>query len=711
MAAPSGHPDYGGSGMRRRQSTVHSEDDDTAPNAPTIGLDGQTGKASADSNDAPAAQSSSNTPSASVESSIPLSSPSLTVDAPPRVRFSSDVERQPPAASSASPALHERPPRSAGSTHSVLKNRPTTAELSLDTDNAAPKPTVLGGGLVRSPPPVTSPPTLTRRITSPTSPTSPTGRGRGYSLRSALFRRNISETAESPSTVIELQETAGASTEPPPGRPLSIETGKSDADTSITIAPAGDSRSSEASKSTKGLQGISALPHYESWILSRARRNGVVRAASAAYQRSRKIILRIQEIPPSKDGRHIDLDASRKKDLIDERTGKVYCGNTIRSTRFTPWNFLPRQLFAQFSKLANFYFLCVSILQMIPGLSTTGQYTTFAPLMFFVSISMAKEGIDDLRRHKLDKAENIRDAKVLHAYRPTKAGSPDTTATEAPEVAPIHWAPIKWRDVKVGDVVKLERNDAAPADLVLLRSSGPNGIAYVETMALDGETNLKSKQATSSISKACVTEENVAACRAHFVVEDPNLDLYNFEGKVTVDGKTSPLTNNEIIYRGSILRNTPDAIGMVIYSGEECKIRMNANKHPRIKAPSLQSIVNRIVIFIVIFVIALAIFNTVAYQIWDSNENKSWYLTNAGVAFFPILTSFIIMFNTMIPLSLYVSLEIIKLAQMYFFNDIDMYDPVSDTPCEARTSTINEELGQIRYDLRIVPMFTCANRF
>ena len=75
--------------------------------------------------------------------------------------------------------------------------------------------------------------------------------------------------------------------------------------------------------------------------------------------------------------------------------------NFIKSSKYTVWNFLPRQLFAQFSKLANFYFLTVSILQMIPGLSTTGRFTTFAPLMFFVSLSMGKEGYEDFRRASL----------------------------------------------------------------------------------------------------------------------------------------------------------------------------------------------------------------------------------------------------------------------------------------------------------------------
>ena len=107
---------------------------------------------------------------------------------------------------------------------------------------------------------------------------------------------------------------------------------------------------------------------------------------------------------------------------------------------------------------------------------------------------------------------------------------------------------------------------------------------------------------------------------------------------------------------------------------------------------------NKVVIILVIFVIALAIFNTVAYQIWQEQvEEDAWYLTDASVAFFPVLASFIILFNTMIPLSLYVSLEIVKLCQMFLLNDIQMYDESSDTPMEARTSTINEELGQVDY--------------
>ncbi|OCK80446.1 phospholipid-translocating P-type ATPase [Lepidopterella palustris CBS 459.81] len=698
MAGGDNRADNGGDGIRRRHSSQYDVVDLVAPapsetsTSPTAyNIEGPR-RVMTDPNSVVESTSSA------VDNSARRSLARPSIDAAPRVRFSTDVERPPsePARTGSFGGFLD----STQDRKSSLSKRPGTPELFINTHERASHggSTVLGQGTVGSPSSIVS--STSPRSASWTSPLSPTTRNRGYSLRRALFHRAAENQATSPGSVIELQEGAGSSSRVAPNYQADMTWSKKSGDTTIMISPADLEYPGLPERTTKakGVKGTSALPNYETWIQKNVKQNGISHKVGAFADRARKFILRIHDIPPSKDGRHIDLDASRKKPLIDERTNKAYIGNTIRSSRYNAWNFLPRQLIAQFSKLANFYFLCVSILQMIPGLSTTGSYTTIAPLIFFVSISIAKEGYDDLRRYRLDKEENNRVAKVLHAYKPTTTAPSDEESAPSPTVGLLHWATTKWKDLRVGDVIHLNRNDPAPADLVLLYSSGENGIAYVETMALDGETNLKSKQTTASLAKVCKTPESVATCNAKFVVEDPSLDLYNFEGRVTVDGETSPLSNSEIIYRGSVLRNTPGAIGMVIYSGEECRIRMNANKNPRIKAPSLQSIVNRVVIVIVIFVLSLAIFNTVAYQIWAERiEEHSWYLNNAGVAFVPILASFFIMFNTMIPLSLYVSLEIIKLAQMFLLNDIDMYDEVSDTPFEARTSTINEELGQISY--------------
>ena len=462
-----------------------------------------------------------------------------------------------------------------------------TPNLSLDTSTAlsasqekAPqaRQTSLSSSSTRSPVSMHS------RMSSVRSPTSPRTRDRGFSLRRSILARNIQP--ESNGSIIELQP-AGPSTEQiEPSAPTDRGGPYKKSDTTITIssmieqAPLVD----PASQPVKKTLGLSSLPHYESWVASKADSAGLLSQFRTLKEKLRKRILRIREIPPSKDGRHLVIDPKRRKKLIDDRTGHEYIDNTILSSRYTLYNFLPRQLFAQFSKLANFYFLCVSILQMIPGLSTTGTYTTIVPLLFFVTISIAKEGYDDLRRYRLDKAENNRTSCVLRTHGPAESEGHDGNGSTSTANERQPWVETKWQDIRVGDIVRLKRDDAAPADLVLLHAQGTEETAYIETMALDGETNLKSKHASPLLAKSCRTVDELARCNAHLVVEDPNLDLYNFEGKVSVGNETLPLANSEIIYRGSVLRNTSEAVGLVIYSGEECKIRMNATKNPRIKA-------------------------------------------------------------------------------------------------------------------------------
>ncbi len=437
-------------------------------------------------------------------------------------------------------------------------------------------------------------------------------------------------------------------------------------------------------------------------------------------------LLRQRLLPPSRDGRHIPLNPglARQKPLKDERTGHSYVPNFIRSCRYTVWNFLPKQLFFQFSKLANFYFLIIGVVQMIPGLSTTGTYTTIGPLVAFVALSMAKEGYDDYRRYRLDKLENRSSACVLdpegtvnHEPRAMRgvprrlfnrekpiASNADVQVVELDSATTPdddecgQWAEVEWQDIRVGDVIRLRRDENVPADIILLHATGPNGVAFIETMALDGETNLKSKQACPLLAKHCSSVAGMRECEAEIVTEDPNLDLYNFEGRATVNGETMPLTLNEVVYRGSTLRNTTQAIGLVINSGEECKIRMNANRNVRAKAPQMQHAVNRIVLMLVFFVVILSVGCTVGYIIWRrSHESRAWYLRRGTVSLGQIFVAFVIAYNTLIPLSLYVSLEIVKLGQLFLLHDIEMYDPVTDTPMKANTTTILENLGQVSY--------------
>ncbi|KAG9546808.1 phospholipid-translocating P-type ATPase, partial [Aureobasidium melanogenum] len=349
MAGHDDHSDDLG-GVRRRHSAHYDHNDIDIIHARHDGLSGE--------------RSQSNPSTSGTD--IPTHTVRESGEQPSRVRFS----------------LQEQRPDISSRGKKRKSDEDTRPNLSVDTNAAA------AHSPVRS---VTASSSSNSRPKM--SPLSPQTRARGYSLRSSLFQRNMHDRSvnspASPSSIIEMAPIGPSDQHGSSHTALTPHSGKKSMDTVVEVAQMNDDDRDLEEQDIKlatfeqhqGVQGIGALPHYQSWIQQHTARNKTWRSLKAGYHKARKSVLRIQEIPPTKDGRHIDLDASRKTTLLDERTGKAYITNHIRSSRYTAWNFVPRQLFAQFSKLANFYFLCVSILQMIPGLSTTGTYTTIIPLL------------------------------------------------------------------------------------------------------------------------------------------------------------------------------------------------------------------------------------------------------------------------------------------------------------------------------------------
>ncbi|KAI1127067.1 hypothetical protein F5Y10DRAFT_201294 [Nemania abortiva] len=433
-------------------------------------------------------------------------------------------------------------------------------------------------------------------------------------------------------------------------------------------------------------------------------------------------LLRRKPLPPSKDGRHIPLNpgAVRNEPLLDERSGKPYISNSVRSNRYTLLSFLPKQLVFQFGRLANTYFLIIGILQQINDWSPTGRYTTLGPLIAFVALIMAKEGYDDYRRYLLDREDNLALVSVLDlggtsGEKPT--AKPSTflgkkfrekhlqregeRAMQEPGLEEEHgkrWTRIKWRDLGVGDIIRLERNERVPADIVLLHATGAHSVAYIDTMALDGETNLKSKQPSTLVASRCDTISKLENLSGELVCEDPNANLYQFEGSITINGETMPLTANEVVFRGSTIRNTSETIGVVINTGEECKIRMNANQHVRTKSPKINRFTNRIVLSLVFILFAITAGISGGYVLWQRDyESKNPFLAFAPVSGGAIIIGTIILINALIPLSLYIVIEFVKVFQAFHMNDIEMYDAETDTPVSINTNTILEDLGQVEY--------------
>ncbi|XP_006837581.1 PREDICTED: probable phospholipid-transporting ATPase IC [Chrysochloris asiatica] len=359
-----------------------------------------------------------------------------------------------------------------------------------------------------------------------------------------------------------------------------------------------------------------------------------------------------------------------------------YATNAIKTYKYNAFTFLPMNLFEQFKRAANFYFLILLILQAIPQISTLAWYTTFVPLLLVLGITAIKDLVDDVARHKMDNEVNNRTCEVIRDGR---------------------FKITKWKDVQVGDVMRLKKNDFIPADILLLSSSEPNSLCYVETAELDGETNLKFKMALEITDRHLQRENALATFDGFIECEEPNNRLDKFTGTLFWRNLSFPLDADKILLRGCVIRNTDSCHGLVIFAGADTKIMKNSGK-TRFKRTKIDYLMNYMVYTIIVVLILLSAGLSIGHAYWEAQVgNYSWYLYD-GEDYLPSYRGFltfwgyIIVLNTMVPISLYVSVEVIRLMQSYFINwDLQMYYPEKDTPAKARTTTLNEQLGQIHY--------------
>lgn len=386
------------------------------------------------------------------------------------------------------------------------------------------------------------------------------------------------------------------------------------------------------------------------------------------------------------------LDCVKKKEKEKERRIRAndreynlsynYATNGIKTSKYNVLTFLPLNLFEQFQRIANAYFLCLLVLQVIPAISSLSWFTTVVPLALVLTVTAVKDAIDDIHRHRSDRQVNNRKAEVL---------IDGELRSE------------KWMNVKVGDIIKLQNNQFVTADLLLLSSSEPLNLVYIETAELDGETNLKVKQALTVTGEMGGSVESLAAFKGEVYCEPPNNRLDSFTGTLVWREHKHPLDNQSVLLRGCTLRNTAWCFGLVLFAGPETKLMQNCGKSS-FKRTSIDRLMNILVLFIFGFLVLMCVILAVGHGIWETYERKFTTFIpreqNVGSSFSAFLTfwSYIIILNTVVPISLYVSMEVIRLGNSYYINwDQLMYHKASDTPAEARTTTLNEELGQISY--------------
>ncbi|XP_047740035.1 phospholipid-transporting ATPase ID-like [Hyalella azteca] len=375
-----------------------------------------------------------------------------------------------------------------------------------------------------------------------------------------------------------------------------------------------------------------------------------------------------------------------------------YAKNFIKTSKYTVINFVPYNLFEQFQRLANFYFLVLLVLQLIPVISSLTPITTAVPLIGVLMVTAIKDAYDDYQRHRSDSQVNKRKSKVLR----------DGELRE--EI---------WSKVVVGDVIRMENDQFVAADILLLSSSEPNGLCYIETSELDGESNLKCKQCLPETAELGQDAAMIGAFDGEIVCEAPNNQLNKFEGTLFWEGEKYPLDNDKLLLRGCILRNTSWCYGVVVFAGRDTKLMQNSGK-TKFKRTSIDRLLNFIILGIVFFLLSMCLFCTVACGIWETmiGQNFRVYLPwdslvptdsvgGSTVIALLVFFSYAIVLNTVVPISLYVSVEVIRFGQSFLINwddrmayeTPDPRDPnkTKRTFAKARTTTLNEELGQVEY--------------
>uniref|UniRef100_A0A8D3D0Q9 Phospholipid-transporting ATPase n=1 Tax=Scophthalmus maximus TaxID=52904 RepID=A0A8D3D0Q9_SCOMX len=358
-------------------------------------------------------------------------------------------------------------------------------------------------------------------------------------------------------------------------------------------------------------------------------------------------------------------------------------GNAIKTYKYNVLTFIPLNLYEQFKRVANLYFLALLILQIIPDITTLPWYTTLIPLVVVLGITAIKDlKCDYYARHRMDKEINNRKTEVLLDGRLEQKS--------------------KWRNLQVGDVVRLKKNDFIPADILLLSSSNPNSLCYVETAELDGETNLKFKFGLRVTDEKLQEERQLAEFDGK-TCEEPNNRLDKFTGTMLWQRETYPLDLDNMLLRGCTIRNTEESHGLVIFAGADTKIMRNGGK-TRFKRTKIDELMNYMVYTIFALLVLVAAGLAIGHTFWyEEIGSKAWYLfdgknQDASRRGFLTFWGYIIVLNTMVPISLYVSVEVIRLGQSKFINwDLQMYFSEKDTPAKARTTTLNEQLGQIEY--------------
>ncbi|KAI9844875.1 MAG: putative aminophospholipid-translocase [Thelocarpon superellum] len=413
-----------------------------------------------------------------------------------------------------------------------------------------------------------------------------------------------------------------------------------------------------------------------------------------------------------------------------------YPANAVSNAKYNAWNFLPLTLYNEFSFFFNLYFLLVALSQIIPALRIGYLTTYIAPLAFVLSITLGKEALDDISRRRRDAEANAEPYHVLR-FDPLPPPSPGSQGpkgdqqngstlgpTDAPEPVSSRVRPaiVRSRDLKVGDVLRMGKDQRVPADVVILQShpiessvlpvdlasdptlarhengndahnaaevdaeAGGVGETFIRTDQLDGETDWKLRLAsplTQSRQVGNLTRLRVLAAKPDRKVNEfvGTVELLHAGDPTAPAIQTSPLTIDNTAWANTVLASNATILAVVIYTGPQTRQALSTSPS-RSKTGLLEYEINALSKILCVFTLALSVI-LVALEGFESTEERKWYVA---------IMLYLILFSTIIPISLRVNLDMGKTVYAWF---IERDRGIQGTV--VRTSTIPEDLGRIEY--------------
>ncbi|KAJ9113189.1 hypothetical protein QFC22_006028 [Naganishia vaughanmartiniae] len=300
---------------------------------------------------------------------------------------------------------------------------------------------------------------------------------------------------------------------------------------------------------------------------------------------------------------------------------------------------------------------------------------------------------------------------------PRLVNNPDDDLEASDDITQLGWKRTIWEDIKVGDVVKIYENEPLPADIVICATSEEEDVCYVETKNLDGETNLKSRRAVPELAPYR-DAKSYANVRFRIDVEPADVNMYRLNGAVVLDGEehlgpdgqplVHPVNLETVILRGCVLRNTAWVIGVVLFTGADTKIILNSGETPSKRSKVERQMNPQVLANLALLAAVSVVCAIVDYFNEDRwrNQGAYWELysdtsgNNPSINALKTFANSFITFQNIVPISLYISIEFVRLAQslwIYWDHAIKYTKNGKVTRTTARSWNLSDDLGQIKY--------------